>query len=42
MAARGVAEMILRTSIEEDGEARLPSQDRFAGDEEFWPAARRS
>jgi Arc/MetJ family transcription regulator len=42
MAARGVVEMILRTSIKEDGEARLLQEDGFAGDEEFWLAARRS
>jgi hypothetical protein len=40
MAARGVAEMISRTSIEEDGEARLLQEDEFTGDEEFRPAAR--
>jgi hypothetical protein len=42
MVARGVAEMILRTSIEEDGEARLLQEDGFIGDEEFRPVARRS
>jgi hypothetical protein len=35
MAARGVAEMTLRTSIEEDGEARLQQESRP-------PAARNS
>jgi hypothetical protein len=40
--ARGVAEMISRTSIEEDGKARLLQEDGSTGDEEFRSAARQS